>query len=123
MEDTEDDLLYISFGLSYKIDSVRIKNEKIAIINGYAQNNDLYLKNNRVKEINGNVYSNGELLFVHDDTLFLKDSILEYQIFDWGPRQSFSVQKIYNGAKYSDTCIAELDFYNEEMGWLFGGVE
>lgn len=126
VEDTEDDLMYVSLGLSYKTvkgKTERIENKKIAIINGYAQNNDLYLKNNRVKEINGNIYSNGELLFEHDDMLFLADSMLKYQIFDWTPRESFSVQKIYKGSAFNDTCLAEIDFYNEEMGWLFGGVE
>ena len=126
VEDTEDDLMYVSLGLSYKTVNgkmERIENKKIAIINGYAQNNDLYLKNNRVKEISGNTYSDGKLLFEHDDTLFLEDSTLKYQIFDWTPRQSFSVQKIYKGSKYSDTCIAELDFFNEKMKWIFGGVE
>lgn len=125
VEDTEDDLMYVSLGLSYKTvngKTERIENKKIAIINGYAQNNDLYLKNNRVKEISGNTYSNGELLFEDDDTLFLADSTLKYQIFDWTPSQSFSVQKIYRGSKYSDTCIAELDFFNEKMKWIFGGL-
>ena len=116
VEDTEDDLMYISFGTKDDL-------QKIAIINGYAQNNDLYLKNNRVKEISGNSYSNGELLFEDDDTLFLADSVLGYQIFDWTPSQSFSVQKIYKGSKYSDTCIAEVDYFYEKTGWLFGGVE
>ena len=66
VEDTEDDLMYVSLGLSYKTVNgkmERIENKKIAIINGYAQNNDLYLKNNRVKEISGNTYSDGKLLF------------------------------------------------------------
>ncbi|MBD5433989.1 MAG: hypothetical protein HDR35_06840 [Treponema sp.] len=126
VEDTEDDLMYVSLGLSYKTvngKTERIENKKIAIINGYAQNNDLYLKNNRVKEISGNTYSNGELLFEDDDTLFLADSTLKYQIFDWAPSQSFSVQKIYKGSAFNDTCIAELDFFNEKMKWVFGGVE
>ena len=28
---------------------------------------------------------------------------------------------IYKGEKYSDTCISELDFYDEIYGWIFEG--
>ena len=38
-------------------------------------------------------------------------------------QKGYYVQKIYKGSKYSDTCIAELHFFNEKMKWLFGGVE
>ncbi len=126
VEDTDDDLMYVSFGLSYKNSkgkSKMVNNKKIAIINGYAKNYNLYKDNNRVKEINGNIYSNGELLFKHKETLFLDDFKFDYQIFDWEPRESFSVQNIYKGSKFNDTCIAEIDFCNKKSGWLFGGVE
>jgi len=126
VEDTDDDLMYISFGLSYKNSKGKpemVNNKKIAIINGYAKNYDLYKNSNRVKEINGDIYSNGELLFKHKETLFLDDFKFDYQVFDWEPRESFSVQNIYKGSKFNDTCIAEVDFYNKKSGWFFGGVE
>ena len=125
VEDTDDDLMYISFGLSYKNSKGKpemVNNKKIAIINGYAKNYDLYKNNNRVKEINGDIYSNGELLFKHKETLFLDDFKFDYQVFDWEPRESFSVQNIYKGSKFNDTCIAEIDFCNKKSGWLFGGL-
>lgn len=125
VEDTDDDLMYIRTGWSYKDTSgksLRIKNLKLAVINGYAKNELFYKNNNRIKGINGDVYSNGELLFEHKETILLEDSNLKYQIFDWSPRASFTVQNVYGGEKYNDTCIAEVDYYIENIGWLFGGV-
>ncbi len=126
VEDTDDDLMFINFGLSYKNAKGKIEkinNQKIAIINGYAKNTELYKSNNRVKEINGDVYSNGELLFAHDEKIVLNDEMTDYQIFDWSPRESFAVQNIYKGSSFNDTCIAELDFFNKKMGWIFGVIK
>lgn len=122
VEDTEDDLMYISFGTKESL-------QKIAIINGYAQNNDLYLKNNRVKKIGCESYNEKEIKFEITDYFELKDSLLGYQIFEikrtqgFSAQPSFYVKEIYKGAKYSDTCIAEVDYFYEKTGWLFGGVE
>lgn len=122
VEDTEDDLMYISFGTKDDL-------QKIAIINGYAQNNDLYLKNNRVKKIGCNSYNEREIKFEITDYFELQDSLLGYQIFeikkiqDFSAQPSFYVKEIYKGVKYSDTCIAEVDYFYEKTGWLFGGVE
>ncbi|MDE7291801.1 MAG: hypothetical protein K2N58_07120 [Treponemataceae bacterium] len=122
VEDTKDDLMYISFGTK---DDLR----KIAIINGYAQNNDLYLKNNRVKKIGCDSYNEKEIKFEITDYFELQDSLLGYQIFEikkiqnFSSQPSFYVEEIYKGVKYSDTCIAEVDYFYEKTGWLFGGVE
>ena len=122
VEDTKDDLMYISFGTK---DDLR----KIAIINGYAQNNDLYLKNNRVKKIGCNSYNEKKIKFEITDYFELQDSLLGYQIFEikkiqnFSSQPSFYVEEIYKGVKYSDTCIAEVDYFYEKTGWLFGGVE
>lgn len=122
VEDTEDDLMYISFGTKDDL-------QKIAIINGYAQNNDLYLKNNRVKKIGCNSYNEKEIKFEITDYFELQDSLLSYQFFeiekiqDFSAQPSFYVKEIYKGTKYSDTCIAEVDYFYEKDGWLFGGVE
>lgn len=122
VEDTEDDLMYVSFGTKDDL-------QKIAIINGYAQNNDLYLKNNRVKKIGCNSYNEKEIKFEITDYFELQDSLLSYQFFeiekiqDFSAQSSFYVKEIYKGTKYSDTCIAEVDYFYEKDGWLFGGVE
>lgn len=125
VEDTDDDLMYVNVGLTYKNkkgENESINNQKLAIINGYAKNLNLYKKNNRVREINGDIYSRGELLFEHKEYVILSDSTFDYQVFNWEPRESFSVKKIYQGTDFNDTCIAELDFFNKKMGWVFGGL-
>ena len=45
--------------------------------------------------------------------------IIDYKTFSNG---CIFVSRIQKGEKYSDTCIAELDFFHEIDGWLFGGI-
>ncbi len=122
VEDTKDDLMYISFGTKESL-------QKIAIINGYAQNNDLYLKNNRVKKIGCESINDKNYEVVINDRFVLKDFITTYQVLEIKQQSNFScipsivVENIYEGNKYSDTCIAEIDYFFKKDGWLFGGVE
>lgn len=116
VEDTDDDLMYVTLGL-------RGECNRISIINGYAKNNNLYKKNNRIKEIKSNIYSGGELLREGKEMIDLSDDDLNYQEFKWGPRPSFSVEQIFKGNTYNDTCLAELDYYQVNGGWLFGDIK
>lgn len=121
VEDTEDDLMYVC--------AIKPKITKFAIINGYAANKDLYFSNNRIIEVADewtldSKYPSRKLLETNN-RYKLRDDYMAFQI---GEYKTFSngyifVSKISKGKKYSDTCLAEIDFYNEEMGWLFGGVE
>lgn len=48
--------------------------------------------------------------------------------FQVGEYKTFSngyifISKISKGKKYSDICIAKLDFFNEKTGWLFGDID
>ena len=99
VENTEDDLMKINVWLGKPTD-------KMAIINGYAANQKLYSFNNRIKEIGGYFQ--------------LSDSVLDYQFI---PCRSTNIPFTakYNGEKYNDTCLAELNFYYEGK-WLFGDV-
>lgn len=105
VEDTEDDKLDFAFEFNDK--SIMIT--KIKIINGYAQNEKLYLNNNRVKSISNN--KNGK-------NIILKDNILDYQIIDYNSFNVY-VTELYNGNKYSDTCIAEFDVMTTNNAWVF----
>jgi len=105
VEDTEDDKLDFAFEFNDK--SIMIT--KIKIINGYAQNEKLYLNNNRVKSISNN--KNGK-------NIILKDNILDYQIIDYNSFNVY-VAELYNGNKYSDTCIAEFDVMTTNNAWVF----
>lgn len=100
VENTEDDLFLIEIGFSGKF-------EKLAIINGYALNTSLYKANNRVKCLSGDIE--------------FSDDNMNYQIIKClGNYLPFD--GIYNGEKYNDTCIAELNLYVNKS-WLFGRYE
>lgn len=76
VENTEDDLMEITFQgcFDYK---------KIRIVNGYAQNKGLYLDNNRVRKINGHI---------------LSDNIMDGQQATFDEEQtSVEVQDVYKG--------------------------
>lgn len=99
VENTEDDLIQIDIWLGKTVD-------KMAIINGYAQNESLYFHNNRVKNVGG--------------YFLLQDNVLEYQyILCRGTNINFT--EIYIGEKYSDTCIADINFFYNGS-WLFGDI-
>ena len=102
VENTEDDMIKVEVSAGKEVD-------KIAIINGYAQNNSLYKSNNRIKTITDNLYSSA---------FELKDDCLDYQYLPW--RKGYFVSTdIYKGERYNDTCIAELNFLCGNS-WLFG---
>ena len=105
VEDTEDNSIFIHlFPDSFPAC------KKIKLINGYAQNQQLYQNNNHVKSIAD-----------RKDTqrVTLKDNTLESQVFAWNAYSVYS-KSLYKGLKYNDTCIAELDFMTESGEWLFG---
>jgi hypothetical protein len=101
VENTDDDLMRIEV-------HIPLYNPKIAIINGYAQNSSLYKLNNRIKLFNYNYV--------------LNDNQLDYQIQKCEGNDYLIVKKIYSGEKYNDTCIAELNFWHQDTGWLFGDI-
>ena len=106
VENTEDDLFRIEFtGRNLP------KIEKIAVINGYAQDRALYEANNRIKSI---------ISFGH--TILLNDGVLSYQYVTENAGLFFIAKEIYRGSRYNDTCLAGLNFLTED-GWLFGDID
>ncbi|MBO8457285.1 MAG: hypothetical protein IAA81_03545 [Spirochaetes bacterium] len=104
VENTENDMIEIILHIGYIPD-------KLAIINGYAQNNSLYKSNNRIKtfkNLSGHYRSE------------LEDDCLDYQYVPWEGNAVISTD-IYKGERYNDTCIAELNFLYHN-GWLFGDL-
>ena len=104
VENIEKDMVKILFYPGYEPD-------KLAIINGYAQNNSLYKSNNRIKTITDNLYSSA---------FELKDDCLDYQYVPWKENSVLSIA-IYKGKLYDDTCIAELNLLCNNS-WLFGDL-
>lgn len=116
VENTEDDLMKIEFQHieKYKVIS-------LAMINGYAASEQLYLNNNRVADLQYN--SKGNENFIQKITL--EDRKMDYQIFsNCFPNNPFAiasgVKNIYKGDKYSDTCLAEINLLCKSNNYLFG---
>lgn len=143
VEDTDDDLFSIRFVFAKELffqnyswvigKSLSINN--ISVINGYAANENLYFSNNRIKELIISSY-NLENKKKSDNFLkelskiytgILKDNNLSFSTIQIPKEKiysvTFSCTQLYKGKKYNDTCLAEFDLYNKNVGWLFGGVE
>ena len=116
VENTDDDLFSISMNDVRTKDPKLEEVVKIKIINGYSSSENLYFHNNRVKTIshyNWNTKAN--------DFLAVKDQAFIFQEIDYiSGAGNFEVRELYKGSKYSDTCLAELDFFIDKQGLLFG---
>lgn len=80
---------------------------RVLIKNGLTINNKFYYSNNRVKKLLFE-FSGGERKIIE-----LKDNRLDYQIFVMNIKTKWikiTIQDIYKGEKYNDTCISELNF-------------
>ncbi len=127
VENTEDDLMKLSFpgyGNEY------LGSFTISLINGYASNENLYLKNNRVKKIDIVGYqlndSKTELIERNPKIVEFKDRKLNYQLscidfLCFGPFY-FKISGIYHGSSFNDTCIAEYNLICENSCLLFGEI-
>ena len=143
VEDTDDDLFSIRFVFAKELffqnyswviaKSLSINN--MSVINGYAANENLYFSNNRIKELIISSY-NLENKKKSDNFLkelskiytgILKDNNLSFSTIQIPKEKiysvTFSCTQLYKGKKYNDTCLAEFDLYNKNVGWFFGGVE
>ena len=127
VENTKDDLMQITFG-GFKSKFSKVVN--IAIINGYALNEKYYFANNRILELNADIYefndTKTELILSKPISLKLKDGIVRYQVvaFDYNNRVgpvSFSAAKLCKGNSFNDTCLAELNL-SESTTYIFGEI-
>lgn len=119
VENTEDDLMDIDFqGLRQRVIV------GLAVINGFASNENLYYSNNRMADFQYNSSSKTDYI----NNLKLRDHTIGYQKFEGcfpnAPLYiSSGVTEIYKGAKYNDTCIAELNFICSDGNYLFGDIK
>jgi len=102
-----DDLIILYFGINYR------DIESVAIINGFAQNQELYFNYNRVKEIKDDIG--------HGKKYYLKDNDLSYQIINNYGNSFIYITDIYSGNKNKYTCISELNV-KIKNNWLFGDL-
>jgi len=95
--------------------------DEVQVLGGVALNDDLYIKNNRPKELTIWLYETYEAR-LKDKEALEKEVILEdkreYQRIQFDKPytfEMFSVQVLetYKGTQYNDTCITELKFFNK----------
>ena len=107
VEDDADDNINLIFEFNYdKTKYSNISIDAIKMINGYAQSENLYYKNNRVKEFN---ISSNDIT----ETVTLEESLYYQTIkLNFSAERDFEINttQLYSGTKYNDTCIAELNF-------------
>lgn len=117
---------------------------KLTIFNGYGKSEETYYNNNRIKKATLKIYearigdalsglffekdptfvTQKELIFKNEPKLQildlsfeLKDRPKEKQVDELGLFYVFIIDEVYEGKKYKDTCVSELDVYgvfNEE---------
>lgn len=140
VEDTEDDLFDINFifAKEFFLNNYSVKSGEaeniigILIINGYAENNNLYLFNNRIKELTISAYNlenkNNTSAFLNQINKkyngLLNDNNLTYtqiQILKEKINSiKFSCAHLYKGTKYNNTCLSEFDICVLKENNLFG---
>lgn len=111
----------IRLSINFDENNVRQDNEitKIMIVNGYASSEELYKKNNRIKEVRY-AYTKDK----YPITFVLKETSKKQFIEVYNPRKetyfAFNVLSLYPGDSYNDTCFAEVNIFSKEYGWYFG---
>jgi hypothetical protein len=121
VENTEDDLMEFNFTYA-GFENIK----QMAIINGYAQNQQLYKMNNRIRSIGIETLlwntDKNYLEYVLNNEVVLLDNYPAYQFFDLISPSKIKINDIYAGTRYNDTCIAELNIKTND-GWLFGDID
>ncbi len=90
--------------------------KKVGIISGYTKNKNLFYKNNRIKLLSIKLNNS-----INEYKIYLNDTT-DIQFFDIQKRISklkFTIKDVFKGNKYNDTCISEIQiFENEEKDLL-----
>ena len=92
--------------------------DEIRIMNGFGKNDTYFKNNNRVKKLLVNIPPNRGA----EMTLLTLEDKREFQSFKFDKSYLVSIldirndgkdESIYKGDKYDDTCITEIEFYNQ----------
>ncbi|MDI7230527.1 hypothetical protein QMM87_18045 [Leptospira santarosai] len=111
---------------------------KLVIFNGYGKSEEIYYSNNRIKKgtlkiyearmgdaLSGSFFEKDPTFVIQKELNFkdepklqivdlnfeLKDRPKEKQVDELGLFYIFTIDEVYNGKKYNDTCISELGVY------------
>ena len=116
VEDTENDLFEIKFNFEPYKSYYSDKNVSgIYIINGYALNDTVYLANNRIKKIIYGSKNNPMMNICSDNKLDFQFFVFERKLY----RLTLQVDETYDGKKYSDTCLAEINLLFDDSSLFF----
>ena len=121
VENTEDDLMQCIFR---KINIRKDLQIKFAIINGYTSDVFFYKANNRIKKCGLKNGDNSAFLseITDGNTQYQTKTLIRTNDAYMGLFE-FIVEELYLGNQYNDSCIAELNFFdNKEHSWLFGEI-
>ncbi|WP_455543588.1 NADase-type glycan-binding domain-containing protein [Intestinibacter sp.] len=81
--------------------------KKVKIVNGLVNKKNGYYNNNRAKSLTL-TFSDGS-----SQNIYLEDDNTGYQVIDINPVKSnfikFTINSVYYGSKYDDTCIADIE--------------
>mgnify|MGYP006283834233 CR=1 FL=1 len=81
---------------------------KISIINGFTKNSNTFSTNSRVKTIELTINNKNQVISLKDSADKQTFDLIEKA--DIGKGISFKIIDYYNGSKYDDICISEIDF-------------
>lgn len=87
----------------------------LSIRNGYQKTDDLYYKNNRVKELEVKFKYFEDRYQKYDSYSVLLEDKLDWQTFDFEVDKNYDsvelkIKSVYSGTKYQDTCISDVIF-------------
>ena len=109
---------------SANIDNYSNNMKSIAIINGYAKNEETFKNNNRVKKFKLTINNDDEYILDLEDFMGVQVFDLEYSCRLSKPIElKFEILEVYKGEKYDDTCVTMLyvDGSSDNPWYPYGG--
>ncbi|MBD3360797.1 hypothetical protein GF366_03280 [Candidatus Peregrinibacteria bacterium] len=87
-----------------------VKASKLGIVPGFARDEKIYFQNNRIKKLKMVFDGEEEVFNLPDEYRMHFLNFCEECTFQ---KVDFIVEEVYEGSKYDDTCIAEIDFWSD----------
>ena len=96
----------IGESISITFDNDENEIDAICVRNGYEKSEDIFYKNNRVREATVEFEDGSVEYFELMDHGY--DQIVFFDSPHWGKSITFTIESVYPGSRYSDTCISEI---------------
>ena len=94
--------------VEFKADKDYIVNG-ISIMNGYTKSEDIFSKNNRVKDIS--IYINNKVYNFTLEDIYRKTQEIRFSTPELTDTIKIQIDSVYDGIKYDEACISEIDIY------------